>query len=139
MPTFYLESNNPVNNREIPNDIFVPLNTNRTQPRTTGASAQGGFTNNTPNFSQSVREWLDDVYLAGTLTLGTNNSIDLPAYGSGTFTGTPTSVLLVDANGNVIELTVDPYADDAAAGVGGVEVGQLYYNSTNTTIQTRMS
>ncbi len=52
------------------------------------------------------------------LTINTNQSIKLPLYGSGTYTGTPTYSLQVDSSGNVIEGTLGGSATLTATQIG---------------------
>lgn len=58
----YLFINDPnnVTDPSLRKDVYIPFNTNRTQPRTT-IQAQGGFTNERPNYSINLHTWLDYV------------------------------------------------------------------------------
>lgn len=58
----------------------------------------------------------------------------------GTITA-PEGLLYVSNNGQVLHTASvkGSYADDTAAGVGGVVLGQLYWNTTNSSIQARLT
>lgn len=68
-------------------------------------------------------------------------SITLPNHDSDT-SGDATDLLVgvESSSGDIYSCAYGgAYADDTAAGVGGVAVGGLYYNTTNSALHTRMS
>lgn len=79
---------------------------NSTGSVTMGANAAARWTNST--FGALVSQYkiatMDASVLHDVFTLNGNGSAQLNEYGSGTFTGTPTSFLGVDINGNIIEI-----------------------------------
>ena len=74
--------------------------------------------------------------LVNSFNLNDDASVSLPSYGSGTFTGTPTYSLGVDASGNVVETTAPPkvyLATVSQSGTGNPTVAVLL-NTTGETI-----
>lgn len=51
----------------------------------------------------------------------------------------PTTVLVSDASGAFKTYPIVSAADDTAAGVAGVSVGGIYWNSTNSEIQAKLT
>jgi hypothetical protein len=126
---YYLDTNNKTaqNFAEVPNDIFIPLNTNRTEPRKT-SGPQGRFTAQLKNYSVSL-----NAFLSNWINNNPAAAVTYPL--TGAFEVDATSVEIDSANdvvlnpsGNlqILLAAIPTYADDTAAGVGGLTAGQVY-------------
>ena len=71
---------------------------------------------------------LEDIQVSASPSPGT---VSMYVMGAGTVPLTPVSMVLYSA--------FSSYANDAAAAVGGVAVGGLYYSTTYSALHTRMS
>lgn len=77
--------------------------------------------------SQWIINALNNGVNADVFTLSGTGQLRLNNYGSGTFTGTPTKSLSVDASGNIIEV---------ATGGGGSTIKQVYTSGSTITAST---
>jgi hypothetical protein len=101
---------------EFPDKVTIPLNIQRSKSRATipsGAGKKGGVKASIANFSINLLEWIQNKLDNSKITV---NSVD----------GAAVSV-------------PGPYADDTAAGVAGVEIGGLYYETTTGIVNVRLA
>ena len=111
-----------------------------------GTGASGGFYFNTRNTSATINFATGGNALSNVrMVIGNAGALKLNAYGSGTFTGTATKNLAVDASGNVIEVATGggtgdvtgpaSSTDNAIARFDGT-TGKIIQNSAVTVADT---
>jgi len=100
-----------------PKKAYFPLNAGRRVGKpATQFTAVGNFEDQRPAEQIEIGAWIGSRINDGTVDIDTDHAA------------------WFDAN-----VSQGSYTDDAAAATGSVAVGQIYYNTTNSAYQTRMS
>lgn len=104
---------------EFPDKVLLPLNDARNKNRTIipkGAGKKGGIKAGIANFGINLLEWIQNKIDNAKISL---SGVTIETTQLGTIPG--------------------PYADDTAAGAGGVAIGEIYYETTTGIVNVRLA
>lgn len=126
MQFFQAEAKQKLDNLAValPSKLYIPLNAGRKTGVSNTSRTAGSYNPIPPSKKVELTEWINEQINRGNISFGTSDTV------ATTDTTQTISGAKTFSNASFTLSAVPEYANDAAAGVGGLTAGEVYHTAT---------